>query len=115
MRKTKQEPDANGELREQMQELTREVHALREEVQVLRMSIDEFRDDLVHVLRNPPEHIPPPIRIHSLPLDPTAADFGDRINAVPPEQMEALRAEAVRSAEPKGRPAPAGRQTRLFS
>jgi hypothetical protein len=115
MRKSKQEADTASDLREQIEELTREMQALREEVQVLRMSIDEFRDDLVHALRNPPEQLPPPLHIHSLPLDPTAPDFGDRINAVPPEQIEALRLEAVRSAQPQRAPGHPGRQTRLFS
>ena len=32
-------------------ELTLEVNSLRKEVVVLRESIDEFRDDLIHVLR----------------------------------------------------------------
>ena len=58
---------------------------LQETMEVLIGSIDEFRDDLVHTLRNLPDQLPPPVHIHSLPLDPTASDFGERINVIPQE------------------------------
>ena len=75
---------------------------LQETMDVLIGSIDEFREDLVHTLRNLPDQLPPPVHIHSLPLDPTAPDFGERINAIPLEVMARLREEAVRA---KGEPA----------
>ena len=69
---------------------------LQETMEVLIGSIDEFRDDFVHTLRNLPDQLPPPAHIHSLPLDPTAADFGERINVIPQEVMARLREEATR-------------------
>ena len=95
--------------------LTEEVRLLRDEVRVLRESIDEFREAYEHTVRNLPDQLPPPLRIWSLPADPTAPDFGDRINAIPPEQMEALWAKAVQSVPPPGTLRPTGRQGRLFS
>ncbi len=100
--------------------LTEDVRALRDEVHVLRQAVDEFREVFEHTVQNLPDQLPPPLRIWSLPADPTAPDFGERINAVSPEQMEVLRAEAVQSAPrpPPATPAtqrPAGLQRRLFS
>lgn len=97
--------------------LTEDVRALRDEVHVLREAVDDFREVFEHTIRNLPDQLPPPLRIWSLPADPTAPDFGERINAVPQEQMEALRAEAVQSAPkpPPATPRPAGLQRRLFS
>ena len=114
MARIRKEPGTGGDLREEIQTLTREVHALREEVEVLRICIDEFREDLIHSLRTRSEPLPPLLHIHSLPLDPSAPDFDERINAVSPEQIEQLRAEAVQSASANVRPS-GGRQTRLFS
>jgi len=92
-----------------------EIRCLREEVRVLRESIDEFREAFEHAVRNLPEQLPPPLRVWSMPADPTAPDFGERINAVPPEQMAALRASlqnpvGTNTAQPK----PIGGQRRLF-
>ncbi len=109
-------PDSGTETpHEDLETLTEELRSLREEVRVLRESIDEFREAFEHTVRNLPDQLPPPLRIWSLPADPTAPDFGERINAVPPEQMEALRAETVQSRPPPGTPLPTGRQGRLFS
>src|ERR1044072_2197269 len=36
------------------------VRQLRDEVRVLRESLDEFRTDFVHLLRNLPDNLPPP-------------------------------------------------------
>ena len=87
---------------------------LQETMEVLIGSIDEFREDLVHTLRNLPDQLPPPVHIHSLPLDPTATDFGERINVIPQEVMARLREEAVRgeatpavAAAAEGEPSPA--------
>jgi hypothetical protein len=41
-------------------ELESAVERLTEEVRVLRQSIDEFREDFVHLLRNLPDNLPPP-------------------------------------------------------
>lgn len=81
---------------DRVQELEERMQRLQETMEVLIGSIDEFRDDLVHTLRNLPDQLPPPVHIHSLPLDPTAPDFGERINVIPQEVMARLREEAAR-------------------
>jgi hypothetical protein len=87
---------------DRIQDMEERMQRLQETMEVLIGSIDEFRDDLVHTLRNLPDQLPPPVHIHSLPLDPTASDFGERINGIPLEVMARLREEAVRA---KGEPA----------
>ena len=42
------------------EELIDAVRQLRDEVRVLRESLDEFRTDFVHLLRNLPDNLPPP-------------------------------------------------------
>lgn len=59
----------------------------REDLARLRLLVDQLHDGLQFVLS--PQGSRPlvsRIRITSLPKDPAAADFLDRINAVPPEQ-----------------------------
>jgi len=80
---------------DRIQELQERMQRLQETMDVLIGSIDEFREDLVHTLRNLPDQIPPPVHIHSLPPDPTAPDFGERINGIPVEVMARLREEAA--------------------
>jgi hypothetical protein len=82
---------------DRVQELKERMQRLQETMDVLIGSIDEFRDDLIHTLRNLPDQLPPPVHIHSLPLDPAASDFGERINGIPLEVMARLREEAVRA------------------
>lgn len=87
---------------ERIQDLEERMQRLQETMDVLIGSIDEFREDLVHTIRNLPDQLPPPVHIHSLPLDPTAPDFGERINGIPLEVMARLRKEAARG---RGEPA----------
>jgi hypothetical protein len=63
---------------------------------VLRESIDEFREAFEHAVRNPPDPLPPPFQLWSMPLDPTAPDFAKRLNGVPPEVIARLRDEVTR-------------------
>jgi hypothetical protein len=79
---------------ERIQDLEERMQRLQETMDVLTGSIDEFREDLVHTLRNLPDQLPPPVHIHSLPRDPTALDFGERINVIPQEVMARLRDSA---------------------
>jgi hypothetical protein len=83
---------------EQLTQVVDELRALRDETRVLWEAIDELREWADHTLRNPPEPPSPPLRIWSLASDPTAEDFGQRINAIPPEQMDALRQSLTPSA-----------------
>ena len=82
---------------ERLDQLERRMLRLQETMDVLIGSIDEFRDDLVHTLRNLPDRLPPALRIHSLPLDATDPDFAEGVNAIPQDVMQQLRDEAVRS------------------
>jgi hypothetical protein len=65
----------------QVESLTSEVGRLADEVRVLRDAIDDLRIELEYVTQNrePP---PAPFQLTSMPLDPTAPDFHDRVNAV---------------------------------
>ena len=72
---------------------------LREQLALLRESIHQLRTDM-HLLTGRPREGQPRrsvLRITSLPKDPTTPDFLQRINAVPPEQLDAMRAELVRA------------------
>jgi hypothetical protein len=60
------------------------IETLSEEVRVLRDAIDELRDEFTWAVRNrePPPPVSPFVPLTSLPRDPLAADFGERINRV---------------------------------
>lgn len=90
---------SDGITDDRVRELEERMQRLQETMDTLIGAIDEFRNDLVHTLRNLPDRLPPPLHIHSLPLDPTDADFVERVNCVPPEVMARLRDEAVRARE----------------
>jgi len=92
---------------ERIEELEDRIDRLQETMQVLIDAIDGLRVDLVHTLRNLPDRLPAPLHIHSLPLDPTASDFGERMNAIPPEVMDRLRAEVAGARRGESAPAAA--------
>ena len=72
---------------------------IREELARVRTSIDQLRDHLGIVLghsQQPPSRRPT-LRLTSLPMHPTRPDFFQRIKAVSPEQLDAMRTELVRS------------------
>jgi len=90
-RSTPPEYDPQDELAETLDEL-------REQLALLRESIHQLRGDM-HLLTGRPRDVEPRrsvLRITSLPKDPTAPNFFRRINAVPAEQLDAMRAELVR-------------------
>lgn len=91
---------AEGLSEDRLGQLEEHMRLLQETMDTLIAAIDEFHDEMIHALRNLPDRLPPPLHIHSLPLDPTDAEFADRVNAVPPEVLARLRDEAV-----AGRPA----------
>jgi hypothetical protein len=66
---------------------------LHEQLALLRESIHRLRSDM-HLITGRPregESRRSVLRITSLPIDPTAPDFLQRINAVSAEQLDALR------------------------
>jgi hypothetical protein len=72
---------------------------LVEQLALLRESIHQLRSDM-HLLTGRPREGQPHrsvLRVTSLPKDPTTPDFLQRINAVPPERLDAMRAELVRA------------------
>lgn len=66
------------------------IDRLTEEVRVLRQTVDELREEVQWGVRNaldPPQERLPARRITSLPLDPCAEDFAERVNALTPEDL----------------------------
>jgi hypothetical protein len=88
-------PESTGQ--EEVAETLVELH---EQLALLRESIHQLRSDM-HLLTGRPREGHPRrsvLRITSLPKDPTRRDFLQRINSVPPEQLDAMRADLVRAA-----------------
>lgn len=66
------------------------IDRLTEEVRVLRQAVDELRQEVQWGVRNaldPPHERPPVRRITSMPLDPCAEDFAERVNALAPADL----------------------------
>ena len=70
---------------------------LAEEPKVLRMVVDELREEVQWHNQNPPVELDwrPSRRIESCSLDPTRRHF--QVNSVPSERVESLRAELTPS------------------
>jgi hypothetical protein len=79
-------------------ELAYVVEQLIEQIVVLRQAIDEIGVDLQWALRKHVVEPHPVPSITSMPSNPLADDFADKLNTVPPEIVERLRAEAVQEA-----------------
>lgn len=70
--------------------LRESVDELREEVQVLRNVVDELRGLIEWATRNPEPTVDQwrqAHRIFSIPLDPAAPDFHERLNEVEPSEV----------------------------
>lgn len=72
--------------------LTEQMSSLANQVEVLRIAIDDLRQEVEYAMRNAfqPAWTPTP-RLTSMPLDPLAEDFGERVNRftakdLPPEK-----------------------------
>ena len=89
--------------------LIESIDRLRQEVEVLRIVVDELREELQYVVRNPGEsrvtETIERLRVTSLPLDPAAEDFEQQVNAVPEETVAELRTAGETAQENKQRPA----------
>jgi hypothetical protein len=80
------------------------VARLAEELRTLRDAIDEIREELQWANRNAddlPGHPLHSFRLRSMPTDPAAPDWAERVNAVPPEAIAA--AATTNSPEPEPR------------
>jgi len=108
----KRRTDSRVETREA--DLTDMVERLTQEVRVLRQSIDEFREDFVHLLRNLPDNLPPPYA-H---LGTLAESFAIDVPKDSPKEDE--QPAATSRSEPPARAAPttsamnSSRRTSLF-
>jgi hypothetical protein len=82
------------------QELAIAIEQLTDELRAALQSIDELRDDVVWAVRNLIGNLPPqpPTILSSMPADPTAADWPDRLNRFSsngdPEPLPTLSARA---------------------
>lgn len=81
----KQTSSSNGAA--ELDELTDAVVGLSEEVRVLRQAVDDLREEIQWAARNlvdPDQGSLANRRIRTMPLDPCAADFAERVNATAP-------------------------------
>jgi hypothetical protein len=67
---------------------------LRDEIEVLRMAIDELREEIQTAVRNVYSTPLPARRITSMPSDPCADDFAARVNRVDPAQRDEWASQA---------------------
>ena len=93
---------------EQNDDLVDAVRDLTAEVRVLRDAIDELREEVQYAANNLFDPREPPLphrRITSMPKDPLADDFGERINAYTPEDLPTdAPDEPAESDRPPNRP-----------
>lgn len=85
--------------------LAESVARLTAELRVIRDVLDDLRIELQYLVRNPGENLGSEaierLRVTSLPLDPAADDFDQRVNAVPEQTIAELRAAADTTQEKK--------------
>ena len=81
---------------EEVVELTEAVLTLTEQVRMLRLSLDEIEQELGWAIRTRVlDRLPPPspTRVTSMPLDPLAEDFHERVNAISPADLPIVPAD----------------------
>lgn len=91
-------------------ELQDSVDRLTQEVRVLRQSIDEFREDFVHLLRNLPENLPPPYAHLGTLAESFAIDVPEEEERPAPTRRD----EPPATAAPSAPVATSPRRTSLF-
>jgi len=88
--------------------LAESVDRLTAELRVIRDVLDDLRIELQYLVRNPGENCGSEtierLRVTSLPLDPAADDFDQRVNAVPEETIAKLRTAAETGQDEKPSP-----------
>ena len=91
-------------------ELLSAIRELAAQVQVLRQTVDDVREELHWANNNAQARLGfgRTRRITSVPLDPAASDWSAGVNRVQPETVKQLRSEAASPASGNGS------QTRLF-
>jgi signal transduction histidine kinase len=71
-----------AEIHDLVQHSTEVAHENTEEVGVLRDAIDELRELYQWALNNGRQDVSHPFRLTSMPVDPTASDWAERVNKV---------------------------------
>lgn len=91
-------------LREQVAQLTDAVTRLAQEVGVLREVLDSIRDDFAWALNNDSFRSAPAMAMHvtSVPRDPLANDFGERINRLTANDLPDAPPADETPAKPRG-------------
>jgi hypothetical protein len=89
-------PEAEGELTAvPAHELIEVLYSIDEELEGLRNAVDRLRERVQCALRNVLGHEHGRTVLTSMPRDPCGETFSTRINAVPAEQVDAIRREAI--------------------
>jgi hypothetical protein len=84
-------------------DLAEVVQGLRDEVRVLRQALDELREEVQWANRNGVDlRRLERFRLRSMPADPAADDWAERLNGVAPEHIAAVEAPAGRTDTPAG-------------
>jgi hypothetical protein len=106
------------------EELLDAVQALTDEVRVLRHAVDELREEIQYAVRNlidMPEVMQHARPLTSMPIDPAAPDFAERVNRLTPADLPPEEPAAASHPDPLPPQAPPGKlltepgdQTRLF-
>ena len=95
------------EQQELLERLVETVERLEGELRFIRETLDRIQDDFEWNLNNAPARqdswLPasPPFRITSLPREPLAPEFRERINKVTQDEQNALRNDEATSIEQK--------------
>jgi hypothetical protein len=76
-----------AEIHDLVQHATEVVRENTEEVGVLRDAIDELRGLYQWALNNRRQDVPHPFQLSSMPADPTASDWAERINKLTPGDL----------------------------
>ena len=109
-RATQQKPEAPFQTQEILNRLVETVERLEAEMRCIRETLDRIQDDFAWSLNNDPTRedtwrpASPPVHISSLPRDPLASDFGERINQVTADELAASREQEVAEDEEKAKP-----------
>lgn len=104
-RARRESQDDPSQLAAAVQDLAAIVERLRDEAETLRQAVDDLREEWTHELRQLRDALPlvtepPPRRLTSMPQDPCAEDFAERVNDFDASVFEPQEAESSPAAAP---------------
>lgn len=72
-----------------MERLVEAVESVADQLHVLRVVLDEIRDEFQFAVRNPERFhgASPMCRVTSMPTNPCAADWAERVNRLTPDDL----------------------------